>query len=397
MIRTVLQLTRNLNVYGVSHYIRILGRGLVKRGIRVGVAAYGVDGTYDRAWYEREGFTVLQIPGDFPAYQRLRSPSHWRDYYRALGAINSIVDEFQPDVVQANSGQLAGIFQLCNTLRRRRVPLVSCIHNDSGAPDKIKLGRMVNRVFPAAYGSRSLAISTEMVDFLENAVGISPARVRLVRYAIDDASFRPPLPEERLATRRAIGLDPDAWVVSLIGQYVHRKGHDILIDAAAILRDRGHRIEMLCAGEHHFEAAYKAKITQQARDRGVVDQLHLLGHSNTRDILWASDIGVLPSRQEGFGLVVAEGMSCGVVQIRTPAAGALDTTIDGDTGFLVPFEDPAAVADRIQQLIEDPALLRRMRDRSIAFAHERFAADRLVDETLRVYEEVSASRTVRNA
>jgi glycosyltransferase involved in cell wall biosynthesis len=390
MIRRVLQFSSNLNVYGVSHYMRILGCGLRDRGVHVGVAAFGVGGTYDRAWFEREGFSVLQIPFKFPLYRRLWSPTNLRNALGTLRSINSIVDEFQPDVVQANSGQLAGLFRICNALRRRPVPLVSCIHGDSGAPDKLRIGRLANRILPDTYGSRSIAISTEMIDFLAKVIGIAPARIRLVRYAIDDKAFRPPLPEERRASREALGLAPDAWVVCLIGQYVHRKGHDILIDAAALLRDRGHRIEMVCAGEHHFEAAYKAKLMQQARDRGVADQLILRGHSDPREILWASDIGVLPSRQEGFGLVVAEGMSCGVVQIRTPAAGARDTTIDGDTGFLVPFDDPAALADRIQRLIENPDLLRTMRARSIAFAHERFATDRMVEETLRVYEEVVA-------
>lgn len=388
MIRRVLQLSGNLNVYGVSHYMRTLGRGLRDRGIRVGVAAFGVGGTYDRAWFEREGFTVAQIPSNFPRYSRLWSPGNLRNVLGTLRAINSIVDEFQPDVVQANSGQLAGLFRMCKMLRRRAVPLVSCIHGDSGEQAKLRIGRLASRILPDAYGDRSLAISTEMVDFLTDIVGIPPARIRLVRYAIDDKAFRPPLPAERLTVRRSLGLAADAWVVSLIGQYVHRKGHDVLVDAAAILRERGHRIEMLCAGEHHSEAVYKETLTQQARDRGVVDQLHLRGHSDPREILWASDIGVLPSRQEGFGLVVAEGMSCGVVQIRTPAAGARDTTIDGDTGFLIPFDDPTALAARIQRLIENPDLLRTMQARSIAFARERFATDRLIDETLRVYEEV---------
>lgn len=390
MIRSVLQLSGNLNVYGVSHYMRILGRGLRDRGIRVGVAAFGIGGTYDRGWFEREGFTVLQVTGAFPSYRRLWSPANLRAGFVTLKAINRLVDEFQPDVVQANSGQMAALFRMCNAIRRHPVPLVSCIHGDSGEPAKLRLGRLANRILPDAYGNRSLAISTEMVDFLTRVVGIAPARVRLVRLGIDDKAFRPPLPAERLEVRQRLGLPTDACVVCLIGQYVHRKGHDILVDAAARLRDRGHRIVMLCAGEHHNEAQYKAELVQRARDLGVADQLVLLGHSDPRDILWASDIGALPSRQEGFGLVVAEGMSCGVVQVRTPAAGARDTTIDGETGFLVPFEDPTALADRIQLLIEDRALYQRMQDRSIAFARERFSADRMVTDTLAVYDEVAS-------
>ena len=67
---------------------------------------------------------------------------------------------------------------------------------------------------------------------------------------------------------------------------------------------------------------------RRAAERGVAEGMILLGHSDAREVLWASDCGVLPSRKEGFGLVVVEGMACGVVQVRTPSAGARDTTID---------------------------------------------------------------------
>lgn len=390
MIRCALQLSGNLNVYGVSHYMRILGRGLRDQGIRVCVAAFGTGGTYGREWFEREGFTVRQIQSGLPSYRHLWNPIAVRRAFGTLRLINSIVDELEPDVVHANSGQMAGLFRMCNTLRRRPIPLVSCIHGDSGEAGKLRLGRLANRILPDAYGSQSIAISSEMVDFLTHTVGISPSRIRLVRSAIDDTFFRPPTPEERAAARTRLGLPADAWVVCLIGQYVHRKGHDILVDAAALLRDRGQRIHVVCAGEHHNAVQYRAELLQRARERGVEDQLTLLGHSDPREILWASDVGALPSRQEGFGLVVAEGMSCGVVQVRTPAAGARDTTIDGDTGFIVPYDDPTALADRIGRLITEPVLFQRMRERSITFARERFSAARMVEEVLRVYEEAVA-------
>ena len=126
---------------------------------------------------------------------------------------------------------------------------------------------------------------------------------------------------------------------------------------------------------------------RRAAERGVAERMILLGHSDTREVMWASDCGVLPSRKEGFGLVVVEGMACGVVQLRTPSAGARDTTIDGETGFVVPFDDPAAIADRLGELHADPALCARMAARSIEQARERFSAARMVADTLAVYEE----------
>jgi glycosyltransferase involved in cell wall biosynthesis len=388
MIRRVLQLSALLSVFGVSQYMRILGRGLMERGIRVGIVALGTgEPPYDRAWYEERGFDVFLLPGRVPNYRRLTSLRAWRDLSRSLSGLNQAIDSFAPDVLHANSGLMAMLSTVGRPLRRNRGALVTCVHGDSQEADKLRMGRIAGRVLPGSFGRRTIAISSEMRDFVVGTIGIDARRVRTVFPCVDDRHFRPPLPEERIAARRALGVPEDAWVVSLVGQYEQRKGHDVLVDAAGIMRQRGTPITVLCAGAHHEAAAYKERLMRRAAERGVAERMILLGHSDTREVMWASDCGVLPSRKEGFGLVVVEGMACGVVQLRTPSAGARDTTIDGETGFVVPFDDPAAIADRLGELHADPALCARMAARSIEQARERFSAARMVADTLAVYEE----------
>ena len=82
------------------------------------------------------------------------------------------------------------------------------------------------------------------------------------------------------------------------------------------------------------------KMREYAKGAGIAGQVQFLGYTDSRHVLWASDVCVLPSRQEGFAVAIIEAMLCGVVPIRTPAAGAAEQIDDGTNGFIVPFESP---------------------------------------------------------
>jgi glycosyltransferase involved in cell wall biosynthesis len=105
-------------------------------------------------------------------------------------------------------------------------------------------------------------------------------------------------------------------------------------------------------------------------------------------VLWASDVCVLPSRQEGFAVVIIEAMLCGVVPIRTPAAGAAEQIDDGTSGFIVPFEDSAALAERLYTLLSDPDCRSRMSAATLEKGRTQFSEKVMVDRTIGVYNEV---------
>jgi len=371
--------------------MRTLGRGFRDRGIQMGVCAIGTGTPYGKEWYESEGIATYQVQSRIPKFRHVFSPANWRATRDAIRSLNAVVDEFQPDVVHANSGLMAALFSLGSLTTRRSVPLVTCIHGTMGEKSKVALGGLASRLWPGLYGVRSIAISSEMTNYLANTVGIPRRRIRRVLNGVEDGSFRPPQPDERRVARERLGIPDDARVVCLIGQYVPRKGHALLVDALGALRRRGITALMLCAGKNQNDDVYKDDLRRRGRELGVESQLLLFGHRDAQDIYWASDIAALPSLSEGAPLVVPEAMLSGLVTIRTPTAGVADTTIDGETGFVVPFGDADALADRIQQVLEDPAARKRISLRAVEFALERFSARRMVDETLRVYEEAVAA------
>lgn len=70
------------------------------------------------------------------------------------------------------------------------------------------------------------------------------------------------------------------------------------------------------------ERCLKEEILRLATEEGIADHVRLVGYRDSREVLGASDVFVLPSPQEGSTLVVVEAMACGIVPVRTPAAGA---------------------------------------------------------------------------
>ena len=97
------------------------------------------------------------------------------------------------------------------------------------------------------------------------------------------------------------------------------------------------------------------------------------------------DIFIFPSVQEGLGLSAMEAGACGVPVIASRVGGIPEVVMDGETGILVPSQDPKALADAIVCLLSDSAKMLTFGKRAREIASERFSADRMVEGTITVY------------
>ena len=109
-------------------------------------------------------------------------------------------------------------------------------------------------------------------------------------------------------------------------------------------------------------------------------------------ILKSFDIFVMSSITEGLGTSILDAMACRKPVVGTTAGGIPESVVDGTTGFLVPPRDEVALARAIVQLLRDPDLRARMGDAGFARVSESFGVERMVRETLAVYEERLATR-----
>lgn len=185
-----------------------------------------------------------------------------------------------------------------------------------------------------------------------------------------------------LHVRRLLGIDQEEFVVSCIAELIPRKNHLQLIEAVRKLIALGVRIRCLLVGIGEREEELRVKVKQ----RGIESHVHFLGsRHDIPDILSASDVCVLVSRQEGLPRAVMEAMAAGKPVVATKIRGNRDLIRDGENGYLVPVGDVDATAKALDTLYQHPEL----RDRMGRLSHERiqqYDLSRIVQEMADVYQ-----------
>ena len=213
------------------------------------------------------------------------------------------------------------------------------------------------------------------------ALGVPASRIAVVPCGVDLERFSPSGPRAARGSRHRI--------LSL-GRLVERKGVETTVRAMSAVPDA----ELVIAGGGDAIAeAEQARLTAIAAACGVQDRVRLLGHIPRQDVpalLRSADVVVSVAWYEPFGMVPLEAMACGVPVIASAVGGHLDTVVDGRTGALVPPRDPAALAQRLRELLADPARLAAIGSAAAARARSRYGWGRIAVETELLYRQVLA-------
>ena len=235
-----------------------------------------------------------------------------------------------------------------------------------------------------------IAISSDIEQWLIQDIGIVKHKVKKVFNGIDSKYFHSPKFEERQKARERFNISEQDFVITLVGRTQWDKGHKILIDAVNKIAENNPKYVFKClfagSGDQRQEIENYALI-----DRKTSHRFLFLGYvSEPLDVYWASDVIVLPSQAEGFPLVILEAMACGLVPIRTPAAGAYDQIQDGLNGFIIPFDDLDALASRLLQLAENPELRFKMVENALKSSEQKFTLEAMTLGTIAAYEDAIA-------
>jgi glycosyltransferase involved in cell wall biosynthesis len=156
-----------------------------------------------------------------------------------------------------------------------------------------------------------------------------------------------------------------------VAAVTRRKGHDVLLEALAMLRDL--RWSLVCAGPEDREDGYVGLVRRRITAYGLGDRIRMLGALDPEAIAAVygdADVLVLPSRAEPYGMVVTEALARGVPVVGTAVDGlpeALGRAPSGDLpGKLVPPGDPEALARGLRCWLTEPQLRRRLRAAALA-------------------------------
>jgi glycosyltransferase involved in cell wall biosynthesis len=135
------------------------------------------------------------------------------------------------------------------------------------------------------------------------------------------------------------------------------------------------------------------ELRELAAQLGIRDDVFFLGRcDNVADLLFASEIGVLSSKAEGFANAILEYMAAGLPVVATDVGGAREAIAEDETGYTVNSGDDEKMAERIIDLLNQPERARAMGERGKLIAAEKFSGDRHLQNTLELYDELLSTQ-----
>lgn len=365
----VMQVVSNLEIGGAQEVVRTLAQHLAEAGCAPVVCAFK-DGPLRRE-IERLGVPVEILPDRRHSVVAL--PLFALDMLRIRRALAGLVRRYRVEVVQTHL--LMSLDFLVLTLRGRAGPRVFWTVQNANftlrsehlpghrwllGPKRLAFRLLYRAALPWLDGF--IAVSDEVRRAIVREVGAVPEhKLAVICNSVDVGRFR--RGGEREATRRALGLPAGAPVAAVVATFKRQKGHRFMIEAAALAVARRPDLRILFVGDGELRESLRA----QARRAGLEGHILFLGsRHDVPDLLAASDLFVLPSLWEGLSMALVEAMAAGLPVIATAVSGTTQVMVDGETGLLVPPDDPAALAAALRRLVDDPAARWRMGEQAAA-------------------------------
>lgn len=289
-------------------------------------------------------------PGDsavvaYPTYYYV--PKMFRRYYGAfyLWSVKRcflrVVKEFAPTLLFAPWAYPDG-WAAVRLGRLARLPVVIMVHGSDVHSLNSYPGRLRATVDALGSADAVVAVSRQLARQVIG-LGVKLERVNVVYGGVDRAIFSP---GPKALARAAVGMPPHSHVLLFVGNFVHVKGLDVLVEACASLARLGSPPTCYLLGDGPLRPAI-----QQLVDRHNLNALfHFVGtrpHESLPDWYRAADLLVLPSRSEGLPTVLLEATACGTPFVATAVGGIPEIAANG-TSCLIPPDNPDLLAAAIQ-------------------------------------------------
>jgi glycosyltransferase involved in cell wall biosynthesis len=300
------------------------------------------------------------------------SPHPFRPDRRWLADVNGVIDRHRIRLIHSDEFTQASV--LMPAARRARIPLLSQLHQVP-TPDE-RLWSLLHQV-DLAVGTTRACVTGLIED------GFPPERAIVIYNGVDPVRLGQ---GDATRLRAELGIPADAVVLTLVGSLIHRKAVDIALLAVARLETSAD-VRLLLVGS----GPERASLETLAASLGVQHRTAFLGECTTAGAVLrdATDVLVAPSRDESFGLTLAEAGLFGVPAVASDIAAHREVVGD-DAGLLFNVEDADAMAAAIERVVDDPDLRRRMGDAARRRVTSMFLIDRYVRDFQTTYAALMA-------
>lgn len=349
------------------------------------------------------GVRIIHVPAGPPEFVRKEQLLDYMDEFTAYVFDFCALRNNRPELIHANfwmSGLVAA-----EVKRALDIPFVITFHalgrvrrhhqkDDDEFPDE--RFKVEDRIVCQA--DHIIAECPQEEEDLIRFYNADPSKITIIPGGFDPAEF---WPIGKALARVALGLRSDERVILQLGRMVPRKGVDTVVRGfGRLVNCHGIDAKLMIVGgdsENPDSATTPelARLRSIAEEEGVADSVIFTGRKGREALRWyysAADVFVTTPWYEPFGITPVEAMACGTPVVGSNVGGIKFTVRDGETGYVVPPNDPDALAERIAHLYRHPKLMNAFSRQAIRRTNDLFNWPKVTMSIAATYEDILTAR-----
>lgn len=229
-----------------------------------------------------------------------------------------------------------------------------------------------------------IVCSNSMLNDTHNHFQVPPDKIRVIPIGIDPSRFRGKY-LDRSAVRRKYGVFPDEKLVLFVGRLTNQKGCEYLIRSIPFV-SRYFNMKLLIAGEGYLRGELES-IAERAGVRSRTIFAGYVGDDDLTELFQSSDLMVIPSIYEPFGVVALEAMAAGLPVVASSVDGLAEVVRHEQNGILVFPRDSSSIAWGISRILSDPSNTGRLEENASKDIEDRFSWKAVAQETANSYSQ----------
>lgn len=359
---------------GQARHVFDLAKGLVERGHEVSVACARAEAA---ARLQRAAIPCYRLPFR-PVFD-----------FSTLAALVRIIRSSDFDIVHSH-GVRAGLVARVAAKLAGGCRIIHTVHAmaEDMAPGRglsALPAKWLYRSVDSRLGKGTEKIITVSEEFRGRTICriIGPGKVVTVHSGLDLSQFDSlPSPQE---SRHRLGLPIGCKVVGTVARFTKQKNLGYLVKAARIVCAQRDDVCFVLVGD----GTEYDQVKSLAQDQGISHRVFLPGYlGNTAGVLPGFDVFALSSLWEGHPLSLLEAMAAGLPVVATQVNGITETVLHGETGLMVPLDDPVFMADALLTLLADAETSARMGEAGKRRVRDNFSLDKMLRDVEAVYLDI---------
>jgi glycogen synthase len=371
-------------VGGISRVVEGLSRALVRLGVEVHVITNEMPGSPGEA--SDQGVLVHRVPIESPA-PNFHSWVLLMNHYFAKRAGRLSREVGQIDFVHVHDWLVLPVG--AETKWYLGSSLVSTLHSlefkRSGGVSTPESKMVDSFEWWITYESaRIIVCSSSMKEDTKRHFGVPDDKIRLIPIGIDPSRFQSVV-VNRDAVRAKFGISRDEKLVLFVGRLTSQKGCEYLVRAIPQVA-RYHNVKLLVVGEGYFREELE-RIAASSPEPWRTRFAGFLADETVTELFLSSDVLVVPSVYEPFGVVALEAMAAGLPVVVSSIDGLVEIVKHEENGILVYPRESSSIAWGISRVLSDPANTARLTENAKKDIAKRFAWEAVAKQTVNVYLE----------